>query len=123
MCGSDLGKLRGGSTRLPRVCHWLCWMPAHSVYCKQIDGGGGGGTEDVHGRIVASRYFQYLKRVESTAHKLKGTYDKVNGLDLGLGWLFSLRLLAKKPHLDPGPFHLLPTFLPCSVFTGLFMVA
>ena len=71
------------------------------------DGGGGGGTEDVHGRIVASRYFQYLKRVESTAHKLKGTYDKVNGLNLGLDGLFSLRLLAKKPHLDSGPFHLL----------------
>lgn len=32
--GSVLGKLEGGSTRLPRVCHWLCWMPAHSVYCK-----------------------------------------------------------------------------------------
>lgn len=29
-----LGKLGGGSTRLPRACHWLSWMPAHSVYCK-----------------------------------------------------------------------------------------
>lgn len=32
--GNGLGKLGGGSTRLPRACHWLCWMPAHSVYCK-----------------------------------------------------------------------------------------
>lgn len=34
--GNVLGKLGGGSTRLPRVCHWLCWMPAHSVYCKPV---------------------------------------------------------------------------------------
>lgn len=84
---------------------------------------GGGGREDAHSRMVASRCFQSLKKTESTAHKLQGTYDKVNGLNLGLDWLFSLRLGAKKPHLDPGSFHLLPTFLPCSVFTGLFMVA